>query len=85
MTTLAVMFDLGVVLGLLIQFCIAKKDAWGYIVSSALCGIGALLGGYIGYALHLYPLPSSVALAFSMLCGGLLVVVRQFCLQQQNQ
>lgn len=85
MPILAVMFDLGVVLGLLMQFCIAKKDAGGYIVTSALCGMGALLGGYIGYLLHLYLLTSSFALAFSMLCGGLLVVIRQAWVQQQNQ
>jgi uncharacterized membrane protein YeaQ/YmgE (transglycosylase-associated protein family) len=44
----------GLVVGIIAKFIMPGKDPGGIIVTFLLCIVGALLGGYIGQALHLY-------------------------------
>jgi uncharacterized membrane protein YeaQ/YmgE (transglycosylase-associated protein family) len=81
MNTLGLMLDLGIVLGLILQFCIDRKDILGYAVSAALGGVGALLGGYIGAALNLYPLTHPLAFVIALVCGGTLTAARLYALR----
>ena len=44
----------GLVVGIIAKFIMPGKDPGGIIVTILLGIVGALLGGYIGQALHLY-------------------------------
>ena len=44
----------GLVVGIIAKFIMPGKDPGGIIVTIILGIVGALLGGYIGQALHLY-------------------------------
>ena len=63
----------GLVVGIIAKFLMPGKDPGGIIVTIILGIVGALLGGYIGQALHLYG-PGEPAGFVGAILGAILVL-----------
>ena len=64
----------GLVVGIVAKFIMPGRDPGGIIVTILLGIVGALLGGYIGQALHLYG-PGEPAGFVGATLGAILVLV----------